>query len=206
MKRRVVGVASGVLMVATVALAQGPPPAGLADGLRQQYQQLKTILTQAAEKMPDADYMSKPSTMPEVRGYAQLFGHVANAQFGQCAAARGVPNPNQGVNLEEKTTKADVVKALADSFAFCDPAFQTLTDQSALEMVMQGQRQVARGSILVGLLSHSNEMYGTAGVYLRAKNIVPPSTENAARGRAGGGRDGGGGDGAGRRGRGRGQP
>jgi len=26
---------------------------------------------------------------------------------------------------------------------------------------------------------HGNEMYGTAAVYLRSKNIVPPSTERA---------------------------
>jgi len=157
----------------------------------QAYQGLKTNLTQAADKMPEADYMSKPSTMPEVRGYAQLFGHVANAQYGGCAAARGMANPNQGNNLETKTTKAETVKALADSFAFCDPAFASLTDQSALELVQQGQRQVARGGVLAGLLAHSNEMYGTAGVYLRAKNIVPPSTEG--QGNRGGGAPAGGG-------------
>jgi hypothetical protein len=144
--------------------------------------------------MPDADYMSKPSTMPEVRGYGQLFAHVANAQFGQCAAATGQPNPNQGHNLEmELKTKAEFQKALADSFALCDKAFDALTDQNATELVTQGRGQVARAGLLAGLLGHSNEMYGTAGVYLRAKNIVPPSTENQpARGGApGGGRAGG---------------
>jgi hypothetical protein len=36
---------------------------------------------------------------------------------------------------------------------------------------------MARSAILADLVAHSNEMYGTAAVYLRAKNIVPPSTE-----------------------------
>lgn len=185
MKRDVIGFTCGLVLAAAPAFAQAPANAGLADAMRQAYQGLKNNLTQAAEKMPEADYMSKPSTMPEVRGYAQLFGHVANAQFNQCSAARGVPNPNQGQNLETKTTKAEAIKALADSFAFCDPAFAGLTDQSALELVQQGQRMVARGGVLSGLLAHSNEMYGTAGVYLRFKNIVPPSTEN--QGNRGGG-------------------
>ena len=67
--------------------------------------------------MPDADYASKPSTMPEVRTYGQLFGHVANAQYNRCSAVKGVPNPNMGTNLEQKTSKAEFVKALADSLA-----------------------------------------------------------------------------------------
>lgn len=54
--------------------------------------------------------------MPEVRTHGKLFGHVANAQFNECSAASGVPNPNMGVDNEQKTTKAEIVKALADSF------------------------------------------------------------------------------------------
>ena len=131
----------------------------------------------AAEKLPEADYGFKPSSMPEVRTYGQLFGHVANAQFNACSAARGVPNPNMGVNNEQKTVRAEIIKALADSFAFCDPAFDALTEANGAEIMTQGRGQVARSAILAGLVTHSNEMYGTAGVYMRAKNVVPPSTE-----------------------------
>jgi hypothetical protein len=107
-----------------------------------------------------------------------LFGHVANAQFGSCAAAVGQPNPNQGHNLEtEAITKDALTKALADSFALCDKAFAGLTDQNAMEMVRQGQNEIARSALLAGVVTHSNEMYGTASVYLRAKGLVPPSTE-----------------------------
>ncbi len=139
MTRFVVCLAGGLAFTIAVTSAQGPPAnAGLADMLRQNYNGLKNNVIGSAEKMPEADFASKPSSMPEVRTFAQLFGHIANAQFNQCAAARGVPNPQQGVNLEEKTSKADVTKVLADVFAFCDPAFQSLTDQSALELVPRG--------------------------------------------------------------------
>jgi hypothetical protein len=37
--------------------------------------------------------------------------------------------------------------------------------------------------VLYGLIAHDNEMAGTAYVYLRSKNIVPPSTERAQMGR-----------------------
>jgi len=152
--------------------------------IQRAYAAVKGNLTQAAEKMPEADYGFKPSTMPEVRTFGQLFAHVANAQFGSCAAARGVPNPNQGRNLEnELKTKAEFVKALADSFAFCDDAYAALTDANANEPVTQGRGMIARAALLANNVSHDNEMYGTSGVYLRAKNIVPPSTENATMGR-----------------------
>ena len=87
--------------------------------------------------MSEADYGFKPTN--EIRSYGQLWGHVANAQFGQCAQARGVANPIQGQNLEQKTTKAEFVKALADSFAFCDEAFSSLTDATAAEMLTGGR-------------------------------------------------------------------
>ena len=190
MKKRVFCSSLGIMLAAAAIGAQQPAAQtiGLATTLQRAYATVKMSLTQSAEKMPEADYSSKPSTMPEVRTFGKLFGHVANAQFGSCAAAQGVPNPNQGNDLETKTTKAEFIKGLADSFAFCDAAFSSLTDQSALEMVRQGQNQVTRAGVLLNLIAHSNEMYGTSGVYLRAKGLVPPSTENAAQGRGGRGR------------------
>ena len=126
-------------------------------------------MTEAANKLSEADYAFKPTTMPEVRTFGQLFGHVANAQFGQCAAAKGVPNPNMGTNNEQKTTKAEIVKALADSFAFCDDAFSSLSEQNRGQIMARGRGQMAREAILADLIVHSNEMYGYAAVYLRAK-------------------------------------
>jgi hypothetical protein len=69
------------------------------------------------------------------------------------------------------------VKALADAYAFCDDAVKGLTDANVAELVKQGQNEVARGSIVAGLTSHNNEMYGTGAAYMRAKGLVPPSTE-----------------------------
>ena len=169
-------------LTAGAASAQGPAqqgPVSLSVSLQRSYAAIKSNLMLAAEKLPEADYGFKPSSMAEVRTYGQLFGHVANAQFNACSAARGVPNPNMGVNNEQKTVRAEIIKVLADSFAFCDPAFAALTEANGAEIMTQGRGQVARSAILAGLIAHSNEMYGTAGVYMRAKNIVPPSTEGA---------------------------
>ena len=63
--------------------------------------------------------------------------------------------------------------------------FAQVTDANATEMVKQGPNEVTRAAALYGVIVHGNEMAGTAYVYLRSKNIVPPSTENAQRGMRG---------------------
>ena len=187
---RVTFVMLAALLGAAISSAQGPAPQGpvsLSLSLQRSYAAIKNNLILAAGKLPEADYAFKPSSMPEVRTYGKLFGHVANAQFGQCATAKGVANPSVGTDHEQKTNKAEIQKALADSFAHCDPAFASLTEESGAQMMTQGRGQMARSAILAGLIAHSNEMYGTAAVYLRAKNVVPPSTEGNQQPQRGGG-------------------
>ncbi len=181
-----------VALFATVAYSQAPggqmqgQKIGLATSLQRGYNGFKTNFTAAAEKMPEADYTFKPGSTPEARTYAQVIAHIAQAQFGQCSGLKGVPNPMAGKQLEQELkTKAEVTKALADSFALCDDLFSSLTDASATEMVKAGQNEQTRAASLYGVIVHGNEMAGTAYVYLRSKNIVPPSTENAQRGMRG---------------------
>jgi len=190
--QRVTSVLSAAILAsASYALAQPPggqggQKIGLATSLQRGYAGFKNNFTQAAAKMSDADYSFKPGSTPEARTYAQVIAHIAQAQFGQCSGLKGVPNPMQGKQLEQELkTKAEVTKALADSFALCDDLFAQVTDANATEMVKAGMNEVTRAAALYGLLVHGNEMYGTAAVYLRSKNIVPPSTENAGRGMRG---------------------
>jgi hypothetical protein len=177
-----------VLVVVAPMLGIQPIPAGMKVGLsvylQAGYGGLKSELLEAAEMMPESDYGSKPGAAPEMRSYGQLFAHVAESQFGTCASLRSVPNPVAGQNLERQlTTKAAFVKALADSFALCDAAFSTLTDANALDYVKVGEGEVVKSAVLSGLLAHNSEMYGIATVYLRAKNLVPPSTKRQTQGR-----------------------
>ncbi len=192
--KRVICVAIGVTVAAAAPLAQGQRGSqggqtiGLATSIQRSYQGFKNNFTQAAEKMPEADYSFKPGSTPEARTFAQVIDHITQAQFNQCSSLKGVPNPMQGKQLEQELkTKAEVTKALADSFAMCDELFNQVTDANATEMVKAGPNEVTRAAALYGLIVHGNELYGTAAVYLRSKNIVPPSTERQmGRGRRGG--------------------
>ena len=186
-------IAAGLMLFAVSSAAQAPAAGqkvGLATSLQRAYGTLKGNLTQAAQKMPEANYGFKPASDPDLRTYGQWIGHQADNQFINCATIKGVPNPNPPQSNEKKATKADLVKALADAFAFCDAAISALTDQSALQMVKQGEGETARGGVVSALLSHGLESYGIVVVYLRAKGIAPP---NAAPAGARGGRGGRGG-------------
>ena len=91
---------------------------------------------------------------------------------------KGVPNPVAGKNLErDLKTKTEFVQALADSFALCDDVFASTTDDNAVQFILQGGTEMPRASVLSFLLEHNAEMYGVGTVYLRLKNLVPPSTE-----------------------------
>jgi hypothetical protein len=188
--QQTLSVVCGILLLAAPAAAQqaGGQQIGLAASIQREYANVKRFLTAEAASMPESEYGFRPT--PEVRSYGQLFGHVANAQFNACSAVKGVANPNQGNNNEQKTTKAEFVKALADSFAFCDDAYASLTDQNATEMMKRGQNMQARGGILADNNGHNMEMYGIGTVYMRLKGLVPPSTEEEAARRGGAGRGG----------------
>ena len=191
--KRITCILAGLMLFAVSSAAQAPSAGekvGLAASLQRAYGTLKGNLTQAAEKMPDANYGFKPASDPDLRTYGQWIGHQADNQFINCATIKGVPNPSPAQSNEKKVTKAELVKALADAFAFCDGAISALTDQNAMQMVKQGDGETARGGVASALLSHGLESYGIVVVYLRAKGIAPPNAAPAA-GRAGrGGRGG----------------
>jgi carbohydrate-selective porin OprB len=163
--KRVLYAIPAVALFATVAYSQAPggqmqgQKIGLATSLQRGYNGFKTNFSAAAEKMPEADYSFKPGSTPEARTYAQVIAHIAQAQFGQCSGLKGVPNPMAGKQLEQELkTKAEVTKALADSFAMCDELFANLTDASAMEMVKAGQNEQTRAASLYGVIVHGNEL------------------------------------------------
>ena len=184
MKRLMYFASAAVLLAAPTVYSQQPPAAGqkigLATSLQRGYAGIKANFTAAAEKMPEADYNFKPGSTPEARTFGAAIAHIAQAQFGQCSALKGVPNPMAGKQLEQELkTKAEITKALADSFALCDKAFADATDANVVELVKAGQNEQTRAASLYGVIVHGNEIAGTAYAYLRTKGLVPPSTERA---------------------------
>jgi uncharacterized damage-inducible protein DinB len=138
------------------------------------WSRVEAVLLRAAEKMPEESYAFKP--VPEVRSFGQIIGHVVDSQNGLCSRVSGKERPQRAVE-KTKTAKADLVAALKEAGAFCDAAFEGLTDANASEMVTTYGRQQARLFALFGLTLHSLEHYGNLVTYMRLKGLVPPSSE-----------------------------
>ena len=144
--------------------------------VKQSYTSVKNNLLKAADKMPDENYSFKPT--PEVQTWGQRVAHMADSNIGTCARLKG---EQKSVGAASKTSKADLVAALKESFAYCDAVFDAATDADAMQMVNAGRGgQRSKISVLWGLVAHDNEVYGAMGVYMRLKGIVPPSSEAMA--------------------------
>jgi len=168
-----IGLLLGLSMSCVLGHAQsaGDPLSG---GIKGIYNISKNNVSRAAEKMPEENYAFKPT--PEVRSFGQIVGHVADAQYLFCSAVMGEENPSPGVE-KNKTTKADLVKALNDAFAYCDKAYNAMTDAHAADMVKFFGRDQAKLTVLAFSSAHNMEHYGNLVTYMRIKGLVPPSSE-----------------------------
>jgi len=171
------------LVPAGVALAQDKPaqekPAVKAENPltswnKIAYTRVKGILVRSADKMPEENYGFKP--VDTVRSYGQIIGHVADAQYLFCSLALGEKGP--GLDIEHtKTSKADLVAALNTAFAYCDKAYDSMTDASAVQTIKLFGNDAPRMSALIVNNMHNMEHYGNLVTYMRIKGIVPPSSE-----------------------------
>jgi len=177
MTRPIVAVVLSVAFAVSV-FAQAPKPGPsanpLVDGAKVDYRMVRTYVTKSADRVPENLYAYKPT--PEVRTFGQLFGHIAEENYAICAAAAGEKPPVANV---EKTlsAKADLVKALGESFAYCDKVFESLTDANASTMADFFGRPMAKLSIMTFNSSHDNEHYGNLVTYMRLNKMVPPSSQ-----------------------------
>ncbi len=169
-----------LLATAAVAVSQNKPAAApspdnpLSTFNKFAYAHEKDILMRSAEKMPEENYSFKP--IDTVRSYGQIVGHVADAQYLFCSIALGEKNP--ALKIEQtKTSKADLVAALKDAFAYCDKAYNGMTDASATQMVKLFNFDAPKLGVLTVNLMHNQEHYGNLVTYMRMKGIVPPSSE-----------------------------
>jgi len=139
------------------------------------YTMIKSNIVKAAQKMPEENYSFKPT--PEVRSFAQLIGHVADAQYLFCSAVKGEKKSPD--NEKTKTSKADLVAALNEAFAYCDGAYNSMTDAAASGKIKFFGEDWTKLGVLSFNTAHDNEHYGNIVTYMRLKSLVPPSSETS---------------------------
>ena len=152
------------LLALGVALATGSVPAAaqttdagywdaltpsMASVAKTMHATVRRNLAEAAAAMPDAEYAFKPT--PEVRTFAQLIGHVINANYFFCAQANGEKSPGTQ-DYEKLNVKASLVKALDAALAYCDSVVNGTSDASFTTLVKlapPAKEQTPRGMVLM---------------------------------------------------------
>jgi uncharacterized damage-inducible protein DinB len=152
----------------------------LASSAKAMHMTIRRNLAEAADAMPAEDYGFKPT--PDVRSFAQLVGHVINANFFFCSQAKSAAMPTT-TNFERVADKAALIKGLTDALASCDTVYESTSDADFTQAVtlngfpgMNPKTVTSRGAVLMFNTTHNNEHYGNIVVYLRLKGKVPPST------------------------------
>jgi uncharacterized damage-inducible protein DinB len=137
------------------------------------YANVKNNILKSADEMTEANYKFKPS--PDVRNYGEVLGHIVDSQYFFCGAAKGETKDSKVE--KEVTTKEGLVAELKKSFAYCDAAYDSLTDSNGAMMMKFGKGERSMTGILNFNVAHDFEHYGNLVTYLRIKGLVPPSSQ-----------------------------
>lgn len=131
-----------------------------------------------AEAIPAEKYTWRPA--PDVRSFAEVFLHVAAANYNLYKLVGTPPPAGFDVKGFEKSTtdKAKVIATLKDSFAHARKAITAMPDAN-LEKSLDwfGGKNTQRG-ILLFIVRHAAEHLGQSIAYARFIGITPPWTED----------------------------
>ena len=170
-----------LLVAASLSHAQDAKPAKPAVGTPQMPPQIYGKLlnnmekefVDLAEAMPEDKYDFAPSTgeFKGVRSFGSQVAHVAEANnfFFHDPSKPMVDNR---ADFEKLKTKAEIMKALKDSFAMAHAYVDAITPENAFVTTSNGTRA---GMTSFGL-AHMMDHYGQLVVYLRMNGIVPPAS------------------------------
>jgi uncharacterized damage-inducible protein DinB len=131
-------------------------------------------INQLAAAMPESKYAWRPGK--GVRSVGEVYMHVASANYGIPASWGATPPAGFDIRTYEKslTTKADIQKALKESFASMEKNVEAMSDADMEKPVtLFGMQMTARGACLL-LLSHCHEHLGQSIAYARMNKVTPP--------------------------------
>src|SRR5215471_16848346 len=154
-----------VLASAVPALAQDTLKTA---NIQRYYVPVKFDLIGAASVMPADKYGFKLD--PAQMNFGEWINHSTERNYLDCSTLRGETNPMPKAKTDLLKTKAEITKALAESFDYCDATFDKLDDQKILS-------SAPMVTAFLHTTVHNNEIYGNVVGYLRANHLTPPSTE-----------------------------
>lgn len=165
------------LVIAALALMRSPAAAQATvySDLVKDWNGQKDLLVKLASAMPDDKLGFKPT--PAQRSYGEHILHIAQVNMALIGAAGG-KTPAPTINMGAKT-KAEMVKAMADSFDYGAAVLKEFDNTSIQATVQQpfGMGPSTRARVFFFLVAHTQDTYGQMAVYLRLNGGVPPASQ-----------------------------
>jgi hypothetical protein len=137
---------------------------------KQSYSRISDNLLKTAEEMPAKYYGFQPTR--ESPSFGDLLGDVAASQADVCSAVNGKRVLLEGPYSNQKT---GLIALLTRSVRTCAAAYSSINSFNASQEIrFEGTQHSLLGLLFLNT-SHDNEVYGQLSVYLRLKDLVPPS-------------------------------
>jgi len=108
-----------------------------------------------------------------VRTFAEMVGHIAQANYFFFSSVDGSKMGPEVKAIGSMTSKDDLVKAMAGSFAYAHSKIGTLTAANAFASVKDDQTKTSMAAFGI---AHMCDHYGQLVEYLRMNGVVPPAS------------------------------
>ena len=137
---------------------------------------LKDTMMKIADALPEDKFTYKAT--PAERNFGEQILHVAQVNVMLIGALGGKATAPK---FDAKATKkADIVKAMADTFDYGTAVIKEQTDQTMTAAAPAAPPFLGpstRARVMYGLVGHTWDIYGQMVVYLRLNGAVPPASQ-----------------------------
>ena len=150
--------------------------------IQRSFDVFSNYLVMAAEMMPDSAYQFRPTA--DVRNFGDQINHSTTSHYSFCNQAGLPPGVERKAspNIAQLKAKADIVRALRESIAYCNSVLAAATEAWLMETAPRvggsssGMIEGMRAHAFIYNNVHDAEDYGTITTYMRMSGLVPPST------------------------------
>ena len=146
------------------------------DQMIKDWERVKAYTKEYLDVMPEEGYAFKPT--PEMRSFDAEMMHLANGNFGMSAMPSNTKSPYESGSLEkmEDKSKSNTTKLVMASYDFVINAIKNMkTEQFAINVKIANKFEMPASVAFAKLFEHQTHMRGQTMVYLRLKEITPPS-------------------------------
>jgi len=138
----------------------------------------RDMLIKIANAMPEDKFGFRAT--PAERTWGEQILHIAQANVNQMGRLGGRAAPPD-VNMKA-TSRADILKALSDSFDFGTAVLQEQTDATMVQPATSTRFDRFMGPstrvrVVYYVIGHTWDIYGQMVVYLRLNGITPPASQ-----------------------------